>query len=97
MENIIAFLERNMLSCSWKTFLDQDCMGCGMQRAIILLLKGEFLASFKMYPALLPLIFMFFYLAFHLKFNFKYGHLILKYLFIINVLIILLNYLYKLF
>ena len=72
-----------------------DCMGCGMQRAIILLLKGEFAASFKMYPALFTLIFMFIYLGFHLIFNFKKGHLVLRYLFIINVIIILVNYLIK--
>lgn len=93
MESFIHFLENNMLSCSWKTFLDQECMGCGMQRAIILLLKGEFLASIKMYPALIPLLVMFGYLAFHLKFNFENGPQILKYLFIFNVLLIVINFL----
>jgi len=33
-----------------------DCPGCGLQRAIILLLKGEFWASLNMYPPLLPLL-----------------------------------------
>jgi len=93
VESFIHFLENNMLSCSWKTFLDQECMGCGMQRAIILLLKGEFLASIKMYPALIPLLVMFGYLAFHLKFNFENGPQILKYLFIFNVLLIVINFL----
>lgn len=72
-------------------------MGCGMQRAILLLLKGEFLASFKMYPALFSLIIMFIYLAFHLRFSFKNGHKVLLYLFYLNVGIILLNYILKLF
>lgn len=70
-------------------------MGCGMQRAILLLLKGDFLASFKMYPALFTLIIMFMYLGFHLKFNFKKGHIVLKYLFILNVILIISNYFYK--
>jgi len=70
-------------------------MGCGMQRAIILLLKGEFIESFKMYPALFTLIIMFVYLGMHLKFNYQKGHLILRYLFIINVIIILVNYIIK--
>lgn len=96
MNKIIEFLESNLLSCSWKKYLNQECMGCGMQRAIILLLKGEFLESFKMYPALLTLIIMFIYLALHLNFNFKKGHLILRYLFLINVIIILANYILKL-
>ncbi|WP_298368833.1 DUF2752 domain-containing protein [uncultured Lutibacter sp.] len=96
MNKIIDFLESNLLSCSWKQYLNQECMGCGMQRAIILLLKGEFIQSFKMYPALFTLIIMFVYLILHLKFDFKIGHLILKYLFFINVIIILANYILKL-
>ena len=95
MNKIITFLENNLLSCSWKEYLNQECMGCGMQRAIILLLKGEFIESFKMYPALFTLIIMFVYLGMHLKFNYQKGHLILRYLFIINVIIILVNYIIK--
>ncbi|SDW78446.1 Protein of unknown function [Lutibacter oricola] len=97
MNKIIAFLEQNMLSCSTKKYLNQECMGCGMQRAIILLLKGDIIGSIKMYPALITLIIMFIYLLFHLKFNYIKGHLVLKYLFILNVIIILGNYLIKSF
>ncbi|WP_090120871.1 DUF2752 domain-containing protein [Lutibacter oricola] len=86
-----------MLSCSTKKYLNQECMGCGMQRAIILLLKGDIIGSIKMYPALITLIIMFIYLLFHLKFNYIKGHLVLKYLFILNVIIILGNYLIKSF
>lgn len=84
-----------MLSCSWTEYLNQECMGCGMQRAIILILKGEFVASFKMYPALYSLIFMFAYLVLHLNFNFKKGHVVLLYLFYLNVILILTNYILK--
>jgi len=86
-----------MLSCSWKEYLNQECMGCGMQRAIILLLKGDFIASFKMYPALFTLIFMFIYLILHLIFHFKNGHKILLYLFYLNVGLILINFILKIF
>lgn len=95
MDKIISFLEQNLLSCSWKQYLNQECMGCGMQRAILLLLKGEFVASFKMYPALITLLFMFVYLGLHLKFNFKKGHVVLLYLFYFNVVLIISNYLFK--
>ncbi len=67
-------------------------MGCGMQRAIIHLLKGEFLDAFYMYPAIYTLIIMFGYLGLHLLFQFKYGAKILLYLFYINTAIILINY-----
>jgi len=72
-------------------------MGCGMQRAIILLLKGDFVGSFKMYPALFTLIIMFVYLALHLRFHFKNGHKILLYLFYLNIVLILINFILKLF
>lgn len=91
---IISFLEENMLSCQWKQ-LGMDCMGCGMQRSIIYILKGEFVDAFFMYPAIYTLIGMFVYLGFHLKFSFKNGHRILLYLFIINIIIILTNYIIK--
>ena len=86
-----------MLSCSWQKYLHQECMGCGMQRAIIFLLKGDIIAAVKMYPALITLIIMFIYLGFHLYFNFKKGATILLYLFYINVALIVGNYLFKFF
>ena len=92
---IINFLEENMLSCHIKQQLGADCLGCGMQRAIIYLLKGEFVQAFYMYPAIYTLLIMFGYLLLHLKFNFKLGHKVLLYLFITNIVIILLNFILK--
>lgn len=92
--DFIHFLERHMGSCPWKR-IGIECMGCGMQRSFILLLKGEFVASFLMYPSLYTLIIMFGFLFVHLKFNIKNGHKILITLFILNILITLVNYLIK--
>ena len=86
-----------MLSCSWQKYLHQECMGCGMQRAMILLLKGDIIASIKMYPALITLAIMFIYLGLHLYFNFKKGATVLLYLFYLNVSIIIVNYAFKFF
>lgn len=91
---VISFLEENMLTCQWKQ-LGVECMGCGTQRSLIHLLKGEFLEAFYIYPAIYTLIGMFVYLGFHLKFAFKNGHKILLFLFISNALIILSNYILK--
>jgi hypothetical protein len=41
-----------MLPCLSKTLFGIECLGCGAQRAFLLLLKGDFIAAFKMYPAL---------------------------------------------
>lgn len=94
---LISFLEENMLSCQWKEQFDMECTGCGMQRSIIHLLKGELIEAFYMYPAIYTLIIMFVYLGLHLKFDFKQGHKILLYLFITNLALMLLNIIIKKF
>ncbi|MCP4883502.1 MAG: DUF2752 domain-containing protein, partial [Flavobacteriales bacterium] len=72
-----------------------ECAGCGLQRSVIYLLKGEFTNAFFTYPAIYTLLLMVFFLALHLKFNFAKGHGILQGLLILNVIIILTNYLLK--
>ena len=89
---LISFLEENMLSCQWKDQFGVECTGCGMQRSIIHLLKGEFVEAFYIYPAIYTLIILFIFLALHLKFDFKQGHKILLFLFIINLAIMLTNF-----
>jgi len=91
---IVSFLEKNMLSCEWKA-RGVECTGCGMQRAAIHLLKGEFTEAFHLYPAIFTLIIMFVYLGLHLKFNYSKGHIILLWLFIFNFAIIITSYFIK--
>ena len=79
--SIISFLEENMLSCQWKEQFDMECTGCGMQRSIIHLLKGELIEAFYIYPAIYTLV--------------KQGHKILLYLFITNLALMLLNFIIK--
>lgn len=92
--DLISLIESNLLSCSWKE-LGLECMGCGFQRSVIHLLKGEFALAFKLYPAIYTLILMFGFLGLHLRFNFAKGHRILMGLFIVNLLIILVGYTIK--
>lgn len=93
--NLLSYLEENLLSCTWKQNIGIDCLGCGMQRAIISILKGNFIEAFKMYPAIYTLFFMFIYLGLHMKFNFKRGSQILLYLFILNIVIMITNFILK--
>ncbi|MFN5135665.1 MAG: DUF2752 domain-containing protein [Chitinophagaceae bacterium] len=72
-----------------------DCPGCGLQRGIILLMKGEWERSFSVYPAALPILFLFLYLLSHLIFKFKQGARNLTILFMLCAGIILLHYIYK--
>jgi hypothetical protein len=97
MQLLIKGLEDFMLPCMWKKTFGMDCMGCGMQRSIAYLFKGEFSAALHMYPAIYSLIVMFAFLILHLKFQFKNGHKIILGLFIINISIIVFSFILKTF
>ena len=96
LEKIVHWLESHQQSCFYKKYLGFDCPGCGMQRSFIELLKGNFWESILLYPALIPTIIMILFLFAHFILKFKNGATILKYLFIFNASIIVLNYIYKL-
>ena len=87
--------EDYMLPCFWKKNYNIECFGCGLQRSVALIFEGEFVAAFNMYPAIYTLILMFLFLIGHIKFQFKIGHKILLSLFIINIIIIITNYILK--
>lgn len=93
---MLEWIERHMIPCPIHKFTGIECPGCGMQRAIIELLKGNLWESILYYPALLPLTLMFIFLAVHLIFDLKNGAKILKYFFIVNAIIISLGYVIKL-
>ncbi len=97
MLGIVQWLERNMLPCPYKQNFGIDCPGCGMQRSVIELLKGNVVDSFLAYPPLIPLIILLVYLLLHLKFKFSNGAIIVKYLFIFVVIIVVINFTVKLF
>ncbi len=93
--SLINWLENNLLACPYKKYFDIDCMGCGMQRAFIALLKGNFVESFLIYPPLLSIIIMLLLLPLHLIFKFKHGAAWLKYLFIFNIAVVIINFIVK--
>jgi hypothetical protein len=45
-------LEKYIFPCLSKTLFGVECLGCGFQRSLILLLQGNFTAAFEMYPAI---------------------------------------------
>ena len=85
-----------MLPCLNKRLFGVECPGCGMQRSIQLLFQGEFVAAFKMYPAIYPLTFFFLFLLANNFFKSKYSETIVIILGITSVATILINYIFKL-
>ncbi|TYP98756.1 uncharacterized protein DUF2752 [Tenacibaculum adriaticum] len=89
-------LEDYMLPCLNKKLFGIDCMGCGFQRAISLLLHGEFIDAFKMYPAIYTLIIFIVYILLNLKYKFNNAHKNIRILAIINVILIVGHFILKL-
>lgn len=96
-KGVINWLQNHLLLCPFKQTLGIDCPGCGIQRSILELMQGNFIASFKLYPATLPIIALFMFTIVHLKFDFKNGAFFIKMLYIGITLIIVINYIYKIF
>lgn len=93
----IKGIEDYMLPCLNKKFFGFECMGCGLQRSIVLILKGEFVAAFFMYPAVYTLIALFGFIAINTFKGFKNGTKIITILAILNVITIIVSYLIKLY
>ncbi|KAA1245505.1 DUF2752 domain-containing protein [Aquimarina sp. RZ0] len=88
-------MDKYMLPCLNKKLFGVDCLGCGMQRSIALLLKGEFVAAFHMYPGIYPLLLLLVFLGFNFFIKFKNDWLVKMSLIIITVFTIVVSYLIK--
>jgi hypothetical protein len=80
-----------------KSIFGVDCMGCGTQRALNLLLHGEFIEAFKMFPAIYTLILFGLVIILHLADKKRNYLKPIAYLAIINGLLMIINYFYKVF
>ena len=84
-----------LLPCLNKSLFGIDCLGCGIQRAFMLLIRGEFILAYKMYPAIYTLLLFGFFLLINKKMKFKNSRNIIITFAIINVLIIVISYYIK--
>ncbi|MTE25915.1 MULTISPECIES: DUF2752 domain-containing protein [Winogradskyella] len=94
---LIKGIEDYMLPCLNKKLFGFECMGCGLQRSLALLIKGEFISAFYMYPAIYTLIALIGFIVLNSFKNFKNGNKIITILAILNVVIIIGSYLLKLY
>jgi hypothetical protein len=89
-------MEEFMLPCLSKQLLGIDCLGCGIQRATAFLFRGEFVAAFKMYPAIYTLLILAIFLVINIFIKFKHSEKIKIFLMVANIAIIVTSYIIKL-
>ncbi|MEJ2882583.1 DUF2752 domain-containing protein [Pedobacter sp. GR22-6] len=95
-----SFLDRTdnfLIPCPFKYLTGLDCPGCGFQRSFILLIKGEWLESFHMYPPtifILLTVFTVLFVRYGLK---KKNDRLIKVLYLITGSVIVSSYLLKMF
>lgn len=88
-------MEQYMLPCVHKKIFGIDCFGCGTQRAIMLLLEGDIVAAFKMFPAIFTTILFFIFVALHFIDKSRNYTKMLIFLAICNAVIMIISYFYK--
>lgn len=84
-----------MIPCMNKTLFGVECLGCGTQRAFLLVLRGDFLAAFYQFPAIYTTILFFGILALHFTDRSRNYHKIIIGLAVINAIIMIISYIYK--
>lgn len=95
-QHLLQWLQQHLLTCPFKAAFHFDCPGCGFQRSLLALLRGDLYGSLRLYPAALPIVLMMGFLVAHLKFKFRFGAEILKFSYIFITVIIVVSYLVKL-
>lgn len=93
----MSSIEDFMLPCLNKKLFGFECMGCGMQRSLSLIIHGEFVAAFIMYPAIYFLIALFTCIGINIFFKFKHANKIINTLAILSVATIILSFTIKIF
>lgn len=94
-DDITQWLAEHMLSCPTKKYLHIDCPGCGFQRSVLALLKGDFATSFGLYPATISILTLLGFTMLHLIYKFKQGARVIIFLQAISATVILVFYIYK--
>lgn len=92
---MIAWLEHHLFSCFFKSNFGIECPGCGMQRSLISLLKGNILESIQYHAALIPFIITLIILILQLKIKHVNGGKWVMWAFIITTSITTIQYIIK--
>ena len=84
-----------MLPCMNKSLFGIECFGCGTQRALLLVFKGEFVQAFYTFPAIYTTILFFIIIGLHFLDKSRDYHKLIIFLAILNAIIMIISYFYK--
>ena len=88
-------MEEYMLPCLSKRLFGIECMGCGSQRALVMVFKGDFLNAFHMFPAIYSILLFFLFVALHFIDKSRSYHKLMISSAIINAVIMVVAFLIK--
>ena len=88
-------MEEYMMPCMNKKLFGVDCFGCGTQRSLALLLKGDFIGAFNMYPAIFTTLLFFVVVGLHFIDKSRNYHKAIISLAVINAIIMVVSYFYR--
>ncbi len=85
-ESSFVWLENHTFPCPFKMMTGCDCPGCGLQRSILQMIRGNIQESIQMHPAGIPMVLLLIFIFLQLKMKWSFGSRIT----IIGIAIILL-------
>jgi hypothetical protein len=88
-------IDRFLLPCLNKQLFGIDCLGCGLQRAIIQIFEGNFKLAFIQFPAVYSTLLFLIVLGFHFADQSRNYSKVLIVTAVVNASIMLLAYFYK--
>lgn len=94
-KNISLELEKYMLPCLNKSLFGTECLGCGTQRALLLLLEGNIPGAFHQFPAIFTTILLFGAIGLHFVDKTRSYHRAISILAIANAVIMVVAYAIK--
>lgn len=95
MTNQKTEMKDYMLPCMNKKLFGVECMGCGTQRSIDLLLHGDFVGAFKMFPPIYTMMLFGIILLLHFFDKSRNYNRAIIFMAITNGIIMFVNYIYK--
>ncbi|MGI4805710.1 MAG: DUF2752 domain-containing protein [Janthinobacterium lividum] len=88
--------EKFLLPCPFKTLTGFDCPGCGFQRSVLALFRGDFSGSIHLYPATVPILFLSVFFLLKVRFALDKKGKLSRVLFVLTVFIVMVSYGFKL-